>query len=196
MNQQNSNLREQIAKLSNELQAIRSESASRNLMKETRLAQVEEELRINQETIERYKEVQSTLQERCDELAQKVDEQRNQEITMHSSYREEVAAQTKLADLYKDLAEEANKKEEELTNAIKELQNLVHKATEEYGVLETKYVNETENLQREIEEKNSTIQKLEHELSSANELMQNLKQGREKCYFFIFFFFLFLVSII
>ena len=120
MAQQLACLEEEIAKRTAELQATRAEASNRALLTDTRLAQCEEELRIANDSIAQLRESNSVFQRRCEELAQKLEDQRNHELSMHASYREEVVAQTRLADLYKNIADESNMKADECTNAVKE----------------------------------------------------------------------------
>ncbi|XP_033209143.1 nucleoprotein TPR-like isoform X2 [Belonocnema kinseyi] len=178
LTQQMAGLEEELSKRTAELQATRSESSSRSLLIDTRLSQREEELNIAIKTANQLREAQSTLQGRCDELAQKLEEQRNHELSMHSSYREEVAAQTRLAELYKSMAEETNAKAEEYTNAVKELQDLVENATEQYGILESKHNQLLQERDEENSEKDQKINELSTELQHANELLKALKQER------------------
>ncbi|KAK0158432.1 hypothetical protein PV328_009434 [Microctonus aethiopoides] len=168
----------ELSKRTTELQAVRAESSSRALFTDTRLAQCEEELKISNEALKQLRENNATLQRRCDELAQKVEEQRAHELSMHSSYREEIGSQKRLADLYNGMANEANAKAEEYANAVKELQGLLEQTTEQYGVLETDY--EQFKLQHEeiISEKSKKIEELMKELEQANELLKSVKQER------------------
>lgn len=176
--QQMAGLEEELAKRTAELQTTRSEASSRSLLIDTRLSQREEELSLAIKTTNQLREAQSTLQARCDELAQKLEDQRNHELSMHSSYREEVAAQTRLAELYKSMSEDTNSKAEEYTNAVKELQELVENATEQYGTLESKYNQLLQEREQENAEKDQRILELRKELEHANELLSNLKQER------------------
>ena len=178
LSQQMAGLEEELSKRTAELQATRSEASSRSLLIDTRLSQREEELKIAIKTANQLREAQSTLQGRCNELAQKLEEQRNHELAMHQSYREEVAAQTRLADLYKSMVEETNAKAEEYTNAVKELQELVENATEQYGILESKHNQLLQERDEENAEKEEKINELNTELQHANELLKALKQER------------------
>ncbi|XP_015115459.1 nucleoprotein TPR-like [Diachasma alloeum] len=176
--QQMSSLEIELAKKTSELQATRSEASARSLLTETRLSQLEEELRISNDTLIQLREVNANFQKRCDELTQKLEEQRNHELSMHSSYREEIGAQTRLADLYKGMAEEANAKAEEYTNAVKELQTIVEQATEQYGSLETEFAQFRLEHDEILLVKTTRIEELSGELEKANELLGSLKQER------------------
>lgn len=118
------------------------------------------------------------LQGRCEELTQKLEDQRNHELAMHASYREEVIAQTRLSDLYKGMADEANSKANEYGEAIKELQLLMEHATEQYGLLEAKHNQSISAFSQEIFEKQEKINELNKELNITNELLKSVKQGK------------------
>ncbi|XP_034946959.1 nucleoprotein TPR [Chelonus insularis] len=176
--QQMSALEVELAKRTSELQAVRAEASTKTLLTDTRLAQCEEELRISNETLAKLREANANIQHHCDELTQKVEEQRNHELSMHSSYREEISAQTRLADLYKGMADEANAKAEEFTNAVKELQTLLEQATEQYGLLETQHEQLKVKCEETLNEKDNKIAELTKELEQANELLKNIKEER------------------
>ncbi|XP_017789760.1 PREDICTED: nucleoprotein TPR [Habropoda laboriosa] len=178
LSQQMAGLEEELAKRMSELQATRAEASSRALLTDTRLTQRDEELRIANEATAQLRESYTSLQRRCDELAQKLEEQRTHEISMHASYREEIGAQTRLADLYKGMADEANAKAEEFSNAVKELQELLEHATQQYGTLETTHTQLHLQHKQELEEKEQKIDELSKELNHANELLKNIKQER------------------
>ncbi|KAG6796804.1 nucleoprotein TPR [Apis mellifera caucasica] len=178
LSQQMAGLEEELAKRMSELQATRAEASARALLTDTRLAQRDEELRIANEATAQLRESYTSLQRRCDELAQKLEEQRTHEISMHASYREEIGAQTRLADLYKGMADEANAKAEEFSNAVKELQELLEHATEQYGTLETTHNQFQLQHKQDLDEKEQKIEELSNELNHANELLKNIKQEK------------------
>lgn len=184
LSQQMAGLEEELAKRMSELQSTRAEASARALLTDTRLAQRDEELRIANEATAQLRELYTSLQRRCDELSQKLEEQRTHEISMHASYREEIGAQTRLADLYKGMADEANAKAEEFSNAVKELQELLEHATEQYGTLETTHNQLQLQHKQELVEKEQKIDELSKELNHANELLKNIKQGN---YFIVIF---------
>lgn len=178
LSQQIAGLEEELAKRNSELQTTRSEASARALLTDTKLFQREEEVRIANEANSQLRESVSSLQKRSDELAQKLEEQRMHEIAMHSSYREEITAQTRLADLYKSMADEANAKAEEFSGAVKELQDLLEHASEQYGTLETKHNQLVLQHKQDIDDKEQNIQELTKELDHANELLKNIQQER------------------
>ncbi|XP_014207653.1 nucleoprotein TPR [Copidosoma floridanum] len=176
--QQISSLEEELTKKTNELHNVRSESSSRVLIFQTKLSQCEEELKITIESLEQLRECNSSLQRRSEELTKKLDDQRNHELSMHASYREEVSAQTRLADLYKGMMEEAESKANDYSNAVKELKNLLDHATEKYGNLESKFSQNSIDHTQEILHQQKMINELSKELNDANNLIQSFKQER------------------
>ena len=56
---------------------------------------------------------------------------------MEEKFRAELAAQTKMATLYKSHSDEHTAKVEELSSAVTELQRLLKESSDKYGKLET-----------------------------------------------------------
>ncbi|XP_058789794.1 nucleoprotein TPR [Phymastichus coffea] len=176
--QQVFSLEEELSKRTMELQNVRSEASARNLLIQTRLSQCEEELQIANDSIVQIREANTILQRRHEELTQKLDDQRNHEIAMHSSYREEITAQIRLADVYKGMADEANAKVDDYNVAVKELQDLLEHATEQYGILETTHNKLVLDYENDNISHQNKISKLMKELEDANELLGILRQER------------------
>jgi len=177
LSQQMAGLEEELTKRTSELQTSRSEASGRALLVDTKLSQREEELRIVNEANAQLKISVSSLQKQCDELAQKVEQQRAHEIAINDSYQKEINAQKNLSSLYESMKDDANAKAETISNAASELQKLVDSTAEEYGILETKYNQLTLQHKQDIEEKEQNIQELTKELEHANELLKNIQQG-------------------
>jgi len=176
--QQMAGLEEELAKRTSELQTARSEASARALLIDTKLSQREEELRIANEANSQLRDSVSSLQKQCDELAQKVEQQRNHEIAINDSYQKEINAQKNLASLYESMKNDANAKAEAISNAASDLQKLVDSTAEEYGLLETKYNQLELQHKQDIDQKEQNIQELTKELEHANELLKNIQQGR------------------
>lgn len=185
LSQQMAGLEEELTKRNAELQTSRSEASARALLIDTKLSQREEELRIANEANAQLRISVSSLQKQCDELAQKVEQQRSHEIAINDSYQKEINAQKNLASLYESMKDDANAKSEAISNAANELQKLVGSTAEEYGILETKHNQLMLQHKQDIEEKEQTIQELTKELEHANELLKNIQEGE-----FIFSFFM------
>ncbi|XP_077279406.1 nuclear basket protein megator [Temnothorax americanus] len=178
LSQQMANLEEELSKRTSELQTARSEASSRALLIDTKLSQREEELRIANEANSQLRESVSSLQKQCDELVQKVEQQRAHEIAINDSYQKEINAQKNLASLYESMKDDANAKAEAISNAASELQKLVDSTAEEYGSLETKYHQLLVQHKQDVDDKEQIIQELTKELEHANELLKNIKQEK------------------
>ncbi|RLU20480.1 hypothetical protein DMN91_007090 [Ooceraea biroi] len=178
LSQQMAGLEEELAKRTSELQTARSEASARALLIDTKLSQREEELRIANEASSQLRESVSSLQKQCDELVQKVEQQRAHEIAINDSYQKEISAQKNLTSLYESMKNDANAKAEAISNAASELQKLVDSTAEEYGLLETKYNQLELQHKQDIEEKEQSIQELTKELVHANELVKNIQQEK------------------
>ncbi|KAL0119598.1 hypothetical protein PUN28_007798 [Cardiocondyla obscurior] len=178
LSQQMASLEEELAKRTSELQTARSEASARALLIDTKLSQREEELRITNEANSQLRESVSSLQKQCDELVQKVEQQRAHEIAINDSYQKEINAQKNLASLYESMKDDANAKADAISNAASELQKLVDSTAEEYGTLETKYNQLLLQHKQDIDEKEQNIQELTKELEHANELLKNIQQEK------------------
>ena len=76
------------------------------------------------------------------------------------------------------MSEESNKKVEELAETVKELQNLLSEASNQYEDLERRFtMRETVNEELMLK-KNETIAALKKELVDANNLIETLKKSR------------------
>ncbi|XP_067216179.1 nucleoprotein TPR isoform X3 [Linepithema humile] len=178
LSQQMAGLEEELNKRTSELQTSRSEASGRALLIDTKLSQREEELRIANEANSQLRISISSLQQQCDELVQKVEQQRAHEIAINDSYQKEINAQKNLASLYESMKDDANAKAEAISNAASELQKLVDGTAEEYGILETKYNQLMLQHKQDIEEKEQNIESLTKELEHANELLKSIQQEK------------------
>lgn len=78
--------------------------------------------------------------------------------------------------LFAGISEELTAKNQELTDAVLELQRELREATEQYGELEAKLKERDVALEVTTEKKNLCIQELKKELEHANQLMEAVKQ--------------------
>ncbi|KAG8308469.1 hypothetical protein J6590_002557 [Homalodisca vitripennis] len=181
LNQQVQSLTEDLAKHTADMTNMRREYTNNLVTLRTQLAEKTEELKIATSTNKQLSETNSTLNQRVEALTQRLLGQCESENKMNENYQQEIRAQTKLAELYKSLSEDATAKNEELTEAVKELQRLLKEATDQYGDLETKLREKEVALEVTTEKKNLCIQELKKELEHANELIEATKlQSIEK----------------
>uniref|UniRef100_A0A2A4JSC9 Nucleoprotein TPR n=1 Tax=Heliothis virescens TaxID=7102 RepID=A0A2A4JSC9_HELVI len=172
LNSQIAGLTEEVNRLTSELQTVRLNNTSRSVNLETQLAEKIEELNAANETITQLNEVKKSLNNRAENLTQRLMEQREIENKMTENYKKELEAKTKLADLFKTMHDDAEAKTLELTEGITELQKLLNEATEKYGELETKYKQADLDHEELMEKKNEIISSLKNELEHANDLLK------------------------
>lgn len=172
LNSQIAGLTEEVNRLTSELQTLRLNNTSRLVSLETQLAEKVEELNVANETIAQLNDVKKNLNNRCENLTQRLMEQREIESKMNENYKKELDAKTKLSDLFKTMHDDAESKTLELTEGIAELQKLLNEATEKYGDLETKYKQAELDHEELVEKKNEVISSLKNELEHANDLLK------------------------
>ncbi|XP_075979223.1 nuclear basket protein megator isoform X2 [Anticarsia gemmatalis] len=172
LNSQIAGLTEEVNRLTSELQTVRLNNTSRLVSLETQLAEKVEELNAANETISQLNEVKKSLNNRAENLSQRLMEQREVETKMTENYKKELEAKTKLADLFKTMHDDAESKTLEMTEGIAELQKLLNEATEKYGDLETRYKQAELDHEELMEKKNEVIASLKTELDHANDLLK------------------------
>ncbi|XP_054265547.1 nucleoprotein TPR-like isoform X3 [Macrosteles quadrilineatus] len=176
LNQQIHSLTEDLAKHTEDMTAMRREHTNNLLTLHNQLSEKTEELKIANSANSQLTETNKTLNQKVESLTQKLIGQCDIESKMNDSYREEIKAQTKLAELHKGISEELTAKNQELTDAVLELQRELREATEQYGELEAKLKERDVALEVTTEKKNLCIQELKKELEHANQLMEAVKQ--------------------
>ncbi|XP_040583624.1 nucleoprotein TPR [Lepeophtheirus salmonis] len=120
-----------------------------------------------------YKEDIEMHSKRAEELAKLLKKARDSEIHFKDNFEQELNAQTKLAQIYKDHSEEEKQKHDELEDAVKELQSLLKKSSEKYGELEAKLDKMKSDNNIELKKRNEAIKALKLELENANSLIKN-----------------------
>jgi len=116
------------------------------------------------------------LKGRAEQLVERLKEARESEGKLEEKFRAELAAQTKLATLYKSHSEEHTGKVEELSCAVRELQELLKESSEKYGKLETELAAAQEKTKQEGEGQVETINTLKKELEDANKLLKTFRE--------------------
>lgn len=165
-------LNEDLIRNVNELATIRRDHTFRTLTLETTLNEKTEELKIANSTIAHLNESNASLTTRSEELATKLLTHSDEVTKMMDSYKRELIAKTKLAELYKEASEDNKHQIDELSAAVTELKKLLDDATDLYGDLETRMKTTKMEHEEEIEEKCKQIQSLNNELKNANGLLR------------------------
>ncbi|KAK6990642.1 nucleoprotein TPR [Biomphalaria glabrata] len=170
-------LNNQLTEKTNQLCHVRKEKMSNILEVQSQLEEKVQELSHLQSVVESMKAAAEEQSAKIDGLVKKLKEERDEQVQLEEQFRQELAVQKRLTDLYKVSAEENDEKVTELTGAVEELRNLLKAASKAYEELETEKLNEINKLQALVTEKDETIQKLQQELKNANELMTAFKRG-------------------
>uniref|UniRef100_A0A336LSK8 Nucleoprotein TPR n=1 Tax=Culicoides sonorensis TaxID=179676 RepID=A0A336LSK8_CULSO len=169
-------LREDLERSMNELSNIRRESSMKVMSIESKLFEKVEELKITKSINSQLEKANESLALKAEDLTIRIktDGEETQKLIEH--YERELQSQKKLVLLYKDNCDENVKQVEDMTRSIKELQSLLHEATDEYGNLENKLKQMEQNNQTEMQEKDKIIQRLTDDISK----LQNLNDELEK----------------
>ncbi|CAH1399174.1 unnamed protein product [Nezara viridula] len=176
LRKQVSDLTSDLAKATEDMSRQRRESTTQLITLQTKVAEKEEELRIEKEHNANLKKGNRELGERIDELTNKLKEQADKEDRIVDNFQQEIRAQTKLADVYKERLQDSESRAGELSTAVRELQKLLSEASTQYGELETKLkVMEVEHKEA-MEAKQETLLALKEELAHANILLEAVKQ--------------------
>ncbi|XP_023716827.1 nucleoprotein TPR isoform X2 [Cryptotermes secundus] len=170
------NLTEDLDKHTAELMNMRREHTNKHLLLQSQLSQITEELHIANQSNEELKSTNATLVGKLETAMQKLVSQRESESKMRDTYEQELTAQTRLAQIYKGMSDDASSKSQELSNAVKELQELLQSASKQYGDLETEMKRKEMLHEAELAKKTECIALLKKELADANELLKAAKQ--------------------
>ncbi|CAG2056820.1 unnamed protein product, partial [Timema podura] len=164
-------LTDELNKHTSELNQARRDYMNRLLTLEGQLSTNTEQTA--ERTIEELKTKLNISNEKIEKLSDKLKEQREDEIRLKETYDKELEAQRKMVELYKDKSCSADSKSEELTSGVKQLQQLLQEATQQYGDLEMEMNRRIVEHQEELAEKEQIIDRLKKELDDANELLKS-----------------------
>nr|CAD7447280.1 unnamed protein product [Timema bartmani] len=166
-------LTDELNKHTSELNQARRDYMNRLLTLEGQLSTNTEQFQTAERTIEELKTKLNISNEKIEKLSDKLKEQREDEIRLKETYDKELEAQRKMVELYKDKSCSADSKSEELTSGVKQLQQLLQEATQQYGDLEMEMNRRIVEHQEELAEKEQIIDRLKKELDDANELLKS-----------------------
>lgn len=158
-----------------ELQNIRRDNTLQTMHLEAKLTEKVEELKICQSQSAQYKETIDKLSENIQELNTKLLSTSEDTHKMMEHYKKEIEAKTKLAELYKQTADDNILEKTELCAAIADLKRMLLEASDKYGELETKLKATELKAEQDLEEKEKEIENLKTELRHANELLKELQ---------------------
>ncbi|XP_048255424.1 nucleoprotein TPR-like isoform X4 [Haliotis rufescens] len=159
----------------NDLINVKKERASKLLDVQSKLDEKVEELNHMQLSLDSLKKSKEEQALRIDFLIQKVKDTRDAQTQSDEQFRQEIAAQGKLVQLYKTSSEEGDTKVTELTRAVEELQKLLKEASDAHSKLEGEQNQIEDGFRDQLKAKDVKTGKLEQELKNANELLVAVK---------------------
>ena len=168
-------LTEELSRKNEEVMAARREAITKSSGLRERFEETNEKLRMAEAREAAKAEGLTATEARVEELSEKLKRARDSELQLEENYRQELSAQTKLADLYKGHCDESESKAAELTKAVNELQGMLKESADRYGALENSLDVEKAEHKEEIKRRNEAIKGLKRELDTANDLIKTMK---------------------
>ncbi|XP_067679171.1 nucleoprotein TPR-like isoform X3 [Haliotis asinina] len=168
-------LNEELKTKTNDLINVKKERASKLLDVQSKLDEKVEELNHMQLSFDSLKQSKEEQAQRIEGLIQKLKDTRDSQTQSDEQFRQEIAAQGKLVQLYKSSSEEGDMKVTELTRAVEELQKLLKEASDAHSKLEGEQNHIADGFRDQLKAKDVKIGKLEQELKNANELLVAVK---------------------
>nr|CAB3267195.1 nucleoprotein TPR [Phallusia mammillata] len=167
LTQQTKTLTEELSEKSNQLLSYRKEKENELVSLRSQFELTCNENRMLKETNDMLKTNEIALQEKLNQLHEKNAKNSDDYHSMEEMLRSELQSQTRLAELYKSSAEDADKKSDELISAVEELQTIVKSSSETHDDLALQ-LNKAKDT---IHEKEITIAGLQKEIEGANDLI-------------------------
>ncbi|KAK4876820.1 hypothetical protein RN001_009326 [Aquatica leii] len=175
LNHQVETLTKALNERTEELLNMKKDNSLRCVQLENKLTEKTMELSVAYESLRSLTEINKTLTSRIEELMEDLKKEKEQDYKAQEIYQHEIAAQTKLAELYKNAGDQNKEHADQLSQAVSELQMLLRETTNKYGDLETKHKEMQLANEEIISKKNECIAMLKHELETSNELFKAFK---------------------
>ncbi|KAF5305601.1 hypothetical protein FQR65_LT07681 [Abscondita terminalis] len=175
LNNQVETLSQTLDERTDELLNMKKDNSLRCVQLENKLTEKTQQLAVALESVRSYTEINKNLSNKIEELMEDLKKEKEQDSKAYEIYQHEIAAQTKLAELYKNAGEQSKEHSEQLSNAVSELQMLLRETTNKYGDLETKHKEMLLSNEEIVSKKNECIAMLKQELETSNELFKAFK---------------------
>jgi len=169
-------LQEELERRGEEVLCARREAGHKLAEMTQELAEQTEEARAAVRKEDVVRQEAEELRSRAEQLAERLKEARDSEGKLEDKFRAELAAQTKLATLYKSHSDEHTGKVEELSSAVTDLQELLKESSGKYGKLETELACARDKQKEEAENQGETIIALKKELEDSNKLIKTFRE--------------------
>lgn len=165
-------LKSELHRYMTDLQTVQGNTASMKVTFERQLAKKNDEVNMLNIKISKLEDIKENLNNRVNSLNKKISEQLEKEQKDSEEYKNEIITKTKIIDLYKNNQEDSNMKNEELTQFLSELKQLLHQSEEKNK--EMRYGFEKIQLEQKetLDKKDDEIAALKRELENANDLLQ------------------------
>lgn len=115
----------------------------------------------------------NSLKKQVEDLSKRLKEASEQRALLESNYEKELQCQMKAAQVYKQAADEAEVKIEELTKALENVQILFAEAKENHFSMEEQLKAVASQYENKLSASGSEIAALKDELAHANELLHS-----------------------
>ncbi|XP_048581842.1 nucleoprotein TPR isoform X2 [Nematostella vectensis] len=176
LQKQNESLSAELKAKTEELATIRKEKSGQVLQLRSQLETSNEELKSLKEFQEDLKATNGELEKKVKSFMERLRESRDQLAKSEEHFKNELASQSRLADLYKDESEESKKRAKEMQTAMDELQKLLKEAVDARLATEAR-IQEMEFSHVEVvKDLESKVHALETELNNANDLLEAARQ--------------------
>lgn len=173
---QNTWLNSELKSKSEELSKLSRENGKEILELRCSLESKTDEVTRLQDQVNTLKQNNDNLQKSTEDLMNKLKEAKDQRTSMEEKYRNELNANLKLCNLYKDSAAEAETKNGELNRAVEELNKLLKETVDARKDTEKK-LSELAGLREKAEsDLQEKIRNLEKELENSNTRLADFKR--------------------
>nr|XP_055058370.1 nucleoprotein TPR [Misgurnus anguillicaudatus] len=173
---QNTWLNSELKSKTEELSKLSREKGKEILELKCSLESKTDEVTRLQDQVNTLKQNNENLQKSTEDLMNKLKEAKDQRTSMEEKYRNELNANLKLCNLYKDAAAEAETKNGELNRAVEELNKLLKETVDARKDTEKK-LSELAGLREKAEsELQEKIRNLEKELENSNTRLADFKR--------------------
>uniref|UniRef100_A0A672SZJ1 Nucleoprotein TPR n=1 Tax=Sinocyclocheilus grahami TaxID=75366 RepID=A0A672SZJ1_SINGR len=173
---QNTWLNSELKSKTDELYALSRDKGKEILQLKCSLESKKEEVTRLQDQVNTLKKNNDNMQKSTEDLMNKLKEAKVQRASMEEKYRNELNANLKLCNLYKNAATDSEVKSAELSRAVEELNKLLKEAMEANKGTEKK-LSELQSVREKAEsDLHEKVGHLEEELENANTRLADLKR--------------------
>ncbi|TRY56833.1 hypothetical protein DNTS_004104 [Danionella cerebrum] len=173
---QNKWLNLELKKKTDELCAVTRDRGKEILELKCSLENKKEEVTRLQDQVNALKKSNDTMQKSTEDLMKKLKEAKEQRLSMEEKHRNELNANLKLSNLYKNAAAHSEEKTMELNRAVEELNKLLKQTMEANKGTEKKLLELQSVKERAESELHEKIRNLEKELENADTRLADLKR--------------------